>query len=265
MNALFFAFIAIQITYLFGGESNITAQGFTYAEYARKGFFELVAVAVLSYLVLVVAERFIEKNTEHHSRSFRVLSSLVILQVGIIMISAFYRMWLYEEALGFTTLRLYVHAFIVLLGFVFSCLLYKINVEDKDNTFAFRTFLAIVVFMVGMNIFNPDVFITQKNLDRFVATGNLDTEYLVTLSSDAAPSLLETLNTTTGKMQHEIGHEFYTRLHDDKPQQWMKWNWSRSNEQALLSEKSVDLEKYSAPADLVYPAAENSLVAPVKL
>src|SRR3989344_985306 len=57
VNALFLIFIILQLTYLFGGDSNITLQGFTYAEYARKGFFELIAVSVISLLLLLAAEK----------------------------------------------------------------------------------------------------------------------------------------------------------------------------------------------------------------
>ncbi|HZD60956.1 MAG TPA: DUF4153 domain-containing protein, partial [Anaerolineae bacterium] len=51
VNGLLAFFIVIQFTYLFGGAHNIAAQGFTYAEYAHRGFFELVAVALLSFVV----------------------------------------------------------------------------------------------------------------------------------------------------------------------------------------------------------------------
>ena len=264
VNVLFLGFIAIQLTYLFGGESNIVAQGLTYAEYARRGFFELVAVAVISYLVLVVTEMFTAKDTEKHSHAFRILSSAVILQVGVIMISAFCRMWLYEEAFGFTTLRLYTHAFVVLLGFVFAFLMYKILVEHRDNTFAFRTFLVVVVFVAAMNFFNPDAFIAQKNLERFAVTGDLDAAYLSALSSDATPVLLPALAMTTGKTQHELGHEFYTRLHREKTQYWMQWNLSRADEYELLAQNSAQLGKYAANADLVYPADTDSPVDTVQ-
>jgi hypothetical protein len=240
VNALFLAFIVVQLAYLFGGEANIIAQGHTYANYARRGFFELVAVATLSYLILVVAERAIEKNTEHHSKMFSIVSSAMILQVGVIMISAFYRMWLYEEAFGFTTLRVYVHAFIALLGVVFACLLYKINVEDGDNTFALRTFLAVVVFVAGMNFFNPDAFIAQKNLQRFEATGKLDTEYLATLSADATPVLYGALDKLPDEMQYQLGHGFYNKLHPRKESLWMQWNLSRAKEKELLTQRPVN-------------------------
>ena len=48
LNLLFLAFVLVQLRYLFGGQALVEARiGLTYAEYARHGFFELVAVAVL--------------------------------------------------------------------------------------------------------------------------------------------------------------------------------------------------------------------------
>ena len=65
VNVLFFIFIFVQLTYLFGGESNISVQGFSYAQYARRGFFELIAVAIVSLLLLLTTEKYIaKKNTD---------------------------------------------------------------------------------------------------------------------------------------------------------------------------------------------------------
>ena len=51
VNLLFAAFLIIQFRYFFGGNDNINFEGFTYAEYARRGFFELIAVAIISLLL----------------------------------------------------------------------------------------------------------------------------------------------------------------------------------------------------------------------
>jgi len=54
VNLVFGLFVGIQFTYLFGGEASITAAGYTYSEYARRGFGELVAVSIIS-LGLILA------------------------------------------------------------------------------------------------------------------------------------------------------------------------------------------------------------------
>src|SRR3989344_746174 len=81
INTLFLIFILVQVTYLFGGEDNITKLGFTYAEYARKGFFELLAVAAFSLLLVFAVERHAPRLIEKHTTSFKVLAGILILQV----------------------------------------------------------------------------------------------------------------------------------------------------------------------------------------
>lgn len=76
LNVLFLIFIAIQVTYLFGGTANVVGGDFTYAEYARKGFFELVAVAGLSLLLIFVTERLLLRERETHDFKFKLLTGL---------------------------------------------------------------------------------------------------------------------------------------------------------------------------------------------
>ncbi len=174
VNVLFFVFILVQLTYLFGGESNVSAQGFTYAEYARRGFFELITVAIISLLLLLTAEKYIAKKETKHALGFKILSSAIIVQIILIMASAFTRLSLYEESYGFTTLRLYSHAFIILLAIIFFLLLYKIYKNERENTFAFQAFISIVIFLAVMNFLNPDAFIARRNIERFAVAGKLD-------------------------------------------------------------------------------------------
>ena len=87
INALFFVFILMQLSHLFGGGSSAFSEGVTYAEYARKGFFELILVAVLSYVIIATAEKQIIKNGDSHTNSFKILSTVLVAQVVVILIS----------------------------------------------------------------------------------------------------------------------------------------------------------------------------------
>src|SRR3989338_4388090 len=78
VNVLFLLFIIIQVTYFFGGESNIILAGFTYDEYARRGFFELIAVALISLAILLLADKFSSGENGGHSSAFKFLSSALI-------------------------------------------------------------------------------------------------------------------------------------------------------------------------------------------
>lgn len=246
VNVLFFIFILVQLTYLFGGEGNISAQGFTYAEYARKGFFELVAVAIISFLLLFTTEKYIVRKNTGHTLMFIILSSTLILQIILIMVSAFTRMSLYEQAFGFTTLRLYTHVFIIFLAVVFALLLYKIHVDKRENAFAFHIFISIVMFLTVMNFINPDMFIARKNIERFNTTGELDILYLSYLSDDAIPETIKILDISEQDLGKKFASELYwhTQYKAGFTSKWQSSNMSRTKAETILNLKMYELEKY---------------------
>lgn len=247
VNVLFFAFILVQLTYLFGGGSNISAQGFTYAEYARQGFFELIAVAVVSLLLLLMIEKYILKKETDHTLRFKGLSAALVVQVIIIMFSAFIRLMLYEEAYGFTVLRLYSHAFIILLAAVFLLLLYKIYLDKRESAFAFRVFVSLALFLAVMNFLNPDAFIARRNLERFDATGKLDAGYLGQLSSDAVPLTIDALDISKENMKRNLAHKLYWQAQDLNSSYFSKWqslNMSRLKASKILNSRMQELKLY---------------------
>jgi len=245
VNVLFFLFILVQLTYLFGGESNISAQGFTYAEYARRGFFELIAVAVISLLLLLTIEKHIVQKEKSHILGFKILSTAMIVQVIGIMVSAFTRLLLYEQAYGFTTLRLYSHIFIILLGIIFCLLIYKIHWDSRENMFALRTFISIILFLIGMNLLNPDLFIARQNIDRLATTGKIDVFYLSSLSDDAIPEVVKALDTLDGDMKSSLGYELYWRTQKNNDfTKWQSFNISRVQAKEILDSEEKELEQY---------------------
>jgi hypothetical protein len=228
LNALFFLFILVQLTYLFGGTHNISVEGFTYAEYARKGFFELIAVAVLSGLLLLTADRVVVKPGVAHSLAFRLLSAALIAQVMLIMVSAFKRLYLYEQAYGFTALRLYSHAFTILLAVIFVLLLIKILKNQSEQAFAFPVLIALIAFLVGLNLLNPDAFIARQNISRFHQTGKLDGAYLGGLSKDAHAEITTALAITTGETHADIEAALQERgISGSSDSSWQSWNYAR--------------------------------------
>jgi hypothetical protein len=170
----------------------------------------------------------------------------LIVQVILIMVSAFKRLFLYEEAYGFTTLRLYSHAFIIFLAIIFILLLYKIYKDKRENAFAFRAFVSIVVFLTVMNILNPDVFIARRNIERFATTGNLDIYYLSSLSDDAVPETVKILNISNKDLRKSFARDLYWRTQYDSYflSQWQSFNISRMNADNILKSKMTDLEQY---------------------
>lgn len=240
INALFLIFVVLQLAYLFGGESIIHSQNFTYAEYARRGFFELIVVAVLT-LGLLRATEMSTTKTPLHTRIFRILSSALILQVVVIMVSAFRRLSLYEHTYGFTNLRLYSHAFIILLGCLALLFMYKILSEGRARVMATGSLLLVVAFLAGLNMLNPEAFIARQNIDRFQTNGKLDGYYLSSLSADAVPELDKALKGDNKKLKQELGENLARQWHTggnfEKTKHWQSFNLSRDKGNELLTNR----------------------------
>lgn len=86
---LYLLFSAIQIVYLFIGNMQLPA-GVTYAEYARRGFFQLLFVCVLNLAAVLSIQSYFKEN--------RVLKALLLAISGCTLImtaSSACRMLLY--------------------------------------------------------------------------------------------------------------------------------------------------------------------------
>lgn len=187
VSALFLAFVLLQFKYLFGGEANITGAGFTYAEYARRGFLELVLVASLSLALILVLNWLTRRESKHQIKWFNSFSTVLIGLVLLLLLTAFWRMRLYEQAYGYTELRLIVLVFELWLGLLLIWFL--ITLWRAPQRFAPGLFIAALGFAATLNLINPDALIVRHNLQRYRETGDLDVLYLMGLSNDAVPHL----------------------------------------------------------------------------
>lgn len=189
LNVLFAAFVVVQITVLFGGHTYVLeTTGLTYSEYAREGFLQLVCVAILTLGVIAAVVRF---GNHKNDRGWltALLGTLCTLTV-VILASAMTRMNLYQEAYGFTRVRLLVDLFIYLLGASFLLIMLAgllWNARWLPRALVLSTVLGVVAF--GLS--NPDARIARRNIERFNITGDIDLAYLAGLSSDTVPALLE--------------------------------------------------------------------------
>jgi hypothetical protein len=187
VNLLFLSFVAIQFQYFFGGQKNINLAGFTYAEYARRGFGELVTVAFFS-LLLFMGLSFITKKASRTQSVFSGLGVALLALVTVILVSSFQRLLLYEQAYGFSRLRTYTHVFIIWLGMLLAAVI-VLEIVQRPRYFALATLVASLGFVTTMDILNVDAFIVRQNVRRMAAGESLDVSYLASLSEDALPPL----------------------------------------------------------------------------
>ncbi|MFA6322764.1 MAG: DUF4173 domain-containing protein [Candidatus Buchananbacteria bacterium] len=246
-SLLYLIFVIIQVKYLFAGHNAIASLGFTYAEYAHKGFAELILVSLITFAIIFLTERFVVCSSSIHAKIFQWLCLILTALIFVIMASAFLRLYIYEQAYSFTLLRILVQAFIIWIAAVFTWLLVKIFLSLKDSVFIFGSFVSILLFFAVFNLFNPDAYIARKNIEQFAAAEKLDLKYLSTLSADAVPQIVKLLEykdvkDNQGNDLSESARlylkELEIKLKDPSYQNWQSFNLARAKAINVINQKN---------------------------
>lgn len=239
LNLLFLAFVLVQFRYLFGGGALVEATtGLTYAEYARKGFFELVTVSAL-VLPLLLGLHWLAP--EGAGRLFRSLAGGLVVQLFVIMDSALQRMYLYQSEYGLTELRLYATLFMGWLALLFLWFVATV-LRGQRNRFVFGAVVSGFLLLAGLHLLNPDALIARVNLARQAEGKSFDAAHAAGLGPDAVPLLIEALPRLPAEDQGIIAERLLSRAERWANQDWRTWNWSQSRALALVDENRTLLK-----------------------
>jgi hypothetical protein len=269
--ALFAAFVVIQFQYFFGGTTNIHIDGYTYAEYARKGFGELVAVAFFSLLMLLTLSAVTKRETETQRKVYSGLGVTLVALLLVMLLSAYQRLGLYEAVYGFSRLRTYTHVFLIWIGLLLIATI-VLEILRKERMFAFAMLIASFGFAISLPILNVDVFIVNQNIQRELKSWtkdvvDLDAQYFIDLSDDAVPTLVNTYQTpsTPDSVREKVGAALacirYERELNESDPSWQSFHIARFNADKALSSIKKDLARYAVndgeyPAKVLTPSGE---------
>ncbi|HEY8911119.1 MAG TPA: DUF4173 domain-containing protein [Desulfosporosinus sp.] len=236
INCVYVAFTIIQFAYLFSSVNNALPPDFTYSEYARRGFFELLIVTLINFSLLLSSIRFTQKGGKLVARTVQILHSLLILCTVVILLSAYFRMSLYEAAYGYTYLRVLTHSFMIFLCVLFLIAFYKIW-NERISLLKPYIVLTLTAYMI-INFANIDVLIARNNVDRYIETGKLDTNYFSNLSYDSIPvlaSLLNDENVATDIKKYLVEQQESL----SKKQSWQSFNLSQQKAKQVLARSGL--------------------------
>jgi hypothetical protein len=225
--ALFAIFVTIQVHYLFGGESHIhSTLGLGYADYARRGFFELVTVTALIVPVLLISEWMLDRGVSKNRRSFAALAIALLILVFIVMASALERMRLYVDAYGLTQDRFYATAFMLWITAVLGWLVSTV-LHGQRRRFSFGAIVSGFLLLVGLNVINPDAIIARTNISRPQTVRPVDLHHLSTLSVDAVPTILATIGSLNQAEQCQLITQLKQQRWFSGDVDWRGWNLGR--------------------------------------
>jgi hypothetical protein len=223
VDLLFLLFVAIQFAAMFGGEAFLRAQGLTYSEYARRGFFELLTVSIITLGLILALDYVTRRESKRQRLVFIAGGGAMIGMTIIILASAFQRLQLYEWAYGFTTLRVYSHVFMIWLAILLAYFLVFLAL-NRSRLFATGALVMTLGVVATLDLLNPDAFIVRQNIARYERGEELDVAYLGSLSEDAIPYLVPLMAGSDPEVGAEVGS--WLRLHLnalDRRQQEASW------------------------------------------
>jgi len=227
---------------------------FKLAEYARRGFGELVTVAALVLPILLLSHWLLRRDSPVNEKIYRVLAGIQIALLFVIMISATQRLLLLTGNLGYglTTVRLYPMVFMIWLALVFGWFALTI-LRGAREQFAWGA-LWTALFVVGtLHVLNPDDFIVRTNV-RLLQQGRVfDSNYAANLSDDAVPALLENLPAMSFEQQCTVKYKIAQRSATAQTEtDFRTWNWSRFAARNMMTRYGENLDTSNCPAYTKY-------------
>jgi hypothetical protein len=263
LTLLFGAYVLTQLGWFFGGERFLRATtGLTAAQYARRGFFQMVWVVAL-VVPLLLATRAVLAPEPSLARRHTLLSLPVVGLLGAIILSAALRMRLYVQYFGLTAERLYTLVFMGWLAIVLALLTLTV-LRGRGHTFVAGSVVSALTLLIGLHIAVPDVIVARVNLARAAsssATVPLDLPYLASLSGDAVPLAVEaTLAPPTERGRRDALHAAAhsaaaSRLlyswgpasrvmeRHQSAGAWRTWNAGEARALRAVGERSVELRR----------------------
>lgn len=239
---LFALFVAIQFQYFFGGQVNIQLDGYTYADYARKGFGELVTVAFFALILFLGLSSITRRELLRQTRIFSGLGVALLALVGVMLVSAYQRLVLYESAYGFTRLRTYTHVFMIWIALLLAGVV-LLELVRRQRVFALAALIASVGFALSLTVMNVDGFIFQRNVTSFELGNDLDVGYLASLSADAVPDMVSLYQSQPAKseLRDRVGAALACMMHAETTRQvYPAWqSFHLSEYRAALALKSI--------------------------
>ena len=187
IGLVYIFFCAIQLLFLFSGKMALP-EGYTYAEYAHEGFYQLLAVCILNIVMVSICQAFFKS-----SKVLKALLTIIAACTYIMIVSSAYRMIMYIDVYHLTFLRLFVLWFLAVLCFWLSFLIISMYVR-KFPVFK-ACMVAITLAFIAFIYSNPDYQIARYDLQ---AAANKIDEYTSVadyiedeLSFDAVPAIVQ--------------------------------------------------------------------------
>jgi hypothetical protein len=188
-NLLFAAQSILDGIYLWGHVA--LPANMTYAAYAHRGAYPLIATALLAAAFVLVAMR--PGGPAEKSKIIRPLVYLWVGQNVLLVASSILRLDLYVDIYMLTYWRIAAFIWMGLVALGLILIVARIVLDKPNQWLVGANLIALTIALYGCSLVNFDAFIADYNLshsNEMSGKGlNIDADYLLTLGPQALPAL----------------------------------------------------------------------------
>lgn len=187
---LYVVFFISQWSYYVSGFTGVLPENFSYADYAREGFFQLCTVAVINLAILLALGIFMKRDKAGKILVFKLLSLIFSLFTLVLISTAIAKLVMYIDYYGLTPKRVYAAWFMAVLALVFILAAVKQFVPGLKLV-ALSMAVTVVMF-AALGLSNPNALIARYNVDRYLdgSLSTLDSEAMGDLGIAAVPEMV---------------------------------------------------------------------------
>lgn len=227
INIIYLIFTIVQFSYLYAGNTNLP-NNMNFSEYARRGFFELVFLTIINQLILFISMKYSDKSNKKINTLLNFLYSILILLTFNMLFSAAYKMNLYQNAYGFTRLRIGVFAFIILFALILS--INFIAIWKRNIPVVKLIIISIFLVYIPFNYINVDKIIAQNNIEVYKKTNIIDINYLKKLSIDSHLELYKLTKIKNSSINNsmKVHLQVQKKKLEKKYDNWFEFNYYKS-------------------------------------
>ncbi len=201
---LYVVFFISQWKYYISGFTGVLPEGFSYAEYARQGFFELCAVSVINLVLIAAMAFFIKRGKNGGSVIMKLVAAVFCICTLILISTAVAKLVMYINSYGLTQKRIYAMWLMALIAIIFPIIAIS-QFLRKRKTVALCLTVAIVMF-AGLSVCNVNALCARYNADRYLSgtLETLDVEAMDELGDSAIPSLVRVASSPNMKKDTKL-------------------------------------------------------------
>lgn len=191
---IYIIFFISQFDYYVSGFSGVLPKDFSFAEYAREGFFQLCAVALINLIVI----SFVIMLTKTSNKTSKIILKFICIIFSVftlvLIATAIAKMIMYIDSYGLTQKRVYATWAMIVIAMIFICVILK-QFIGKFKLIAFAVAIFVVLF-AGLCLSNVDTQIAKYNVNYYITNGfeNADLETLYELGDASAEQLVRLSN-----------------------------------------------------------------------